>query len=1126
MIFHKMLPMNPSEKKPLSRPLSFLSALLLAAALPFLGSCSKTKEPSGEGEFARLTNVGKNYYDKGEANKAREAFQQAVALNPSHPDAQLNLANAFLLASQSDKALQHAQEVLNLDRNSAAAHYVAGCAYLRLNQFEPALKSLQESQKIDDSVAAVYFQLGLAWQGLNQTEEAILEFQNAIDKEPEHPSAFYRLSQLLIRAGKKEEANQALERHREIQAKRSNAPSDAATYERSKHTLARLPFKLEQPEPNGVKVLFAEATATAFGTATNYHGPIGILDLKHDGHNSIFVVEGNDGFRLLENTNGTFTPRGEHLPGVPGAQYRKCLAAELHKDRFEDIVVLGENASHVFKFVTNAAITEVTRFAGLKDLKARDGVLVDLDFTGKLDLLTLPSDGQSARAYRNLGNFYFKDNTATSGLPATLSGALQMVVEDWNNDDLSDLFIVRSKEPPLLLIKERGGPLVPTNSPAAWPVATALATGDLNNDLRVDVVMAGSTKLECFFGGTAEQTSIPLGGFRVKALALVDYDNDGWLDICAVGEGVRVWRNLGRAGFRETTQQLGLDKFGRAQIHSLAAADFDQDGDTDLLLDVGTQGLQLWRNDGGNANHQLKVRLVGNRSNPSAIGLRLEVTSGGLRTSRTVQQLPVEIGVGRNTQVESVTVRGFDVLANYTDIKVQTNRVVYLDELSINVGSCPYLYAWDGKRFRFVTDLLGAAPLGLPISEQRYIDADPDEFVWLGNEAMLPPLLGHYVLQITEELREVLYLDEAKLFVVDHPPGTEVHTTGKLRSGPPFPPHEIVTLHQRRPLLQAMDHLDNDVTALLRENDSKLVSPANLRVPQLRGLAKPHNVTLDFGPLATDRPLVLALTGWLRFGGGTANVGASHDPELPFPFPQLEAEEAAGQWKPLDIVVGAPAGKTKTILVDLAGKLPLGSRRLRLSTAFEIHWDRIALFEKRDNSETHITSLAAARANLHWRGFSDFEDLPWNFPLTPDYGKARDTAHWRITPAGWCTRYGDVGELINQRDNALALLNGGDELTLSFAAGQVPGKPTGYERDFFLFSVGWDKDADVHCKLGSQVEPLPWHGMDHQLYGEQPRPAFANDGWMKKYNTRWVGPYTLSRSGQSASSRKAGGLPP
>ena len=108
-------------------------------------------------------------------------------------------------------------------------------------------------------------------------------------------------------------------------------------------------------------------------------------------------------------------------------------------------------------------------------------------------------------------------------------------------------------------------------------------------------------------------------------------------------------------------------------------------------------------------------------------------------------------------------------------------------ELTIQEGSCPYLYAWDGKRFRFVTDILGAAPLGLPIAEGRYIEADPEEFVWIGNEQTFPARDGTYQLQITEELREVLYLDEAKLVVVDHEPGTEVHSTDKLLPGKPFP---------------------------------------------------------------------------------------------------------------------------------------------------------------------------------------------------------------------------------------------------------------------------------------------------------------------------------------------------
>ena len=78
-----------------------------------------------------------------------------------------------------------------------------------------------------------------------------------------------------------------------------------------------------------------------------------------------------------------------------------------------------------------------------------------------------------------------------------------------------------------------------------------------------------------------------------------------------------------------------------------------------------------------------------------------------------------------------------------------------------------------------------------------------------------------------------------------------------------------------------------------------------------------------------------------------ANIAASHDPSLPFPFPFLEAEVAPGIWKGVDVTVGAPAGKTKTILVDLEGKVDAGTRRLRLTEAFEIHWDRIALMEKK-----------------------------------------------------------------------------------------------------------------------------------------------------------------------------------
>ncbi len=287
----------------------------------------------------------------------------------------------------------------------------------------------------------------------------------------------------------------------------------------------------------------------------------------------------------------------------------------------------------------------------------------------------------------------------------------------------------------------------------------------------------------------------------------------------------------------------------------------------------------------------------------------------------------------------------FDLATTQVDVPVEAGELT-LDELSLPTGSCPNLYAWDGRRFNFVTDILGAAPLGLPLTESRYIDADPEEFLSLGDDQRFPAKEGAYEVRVTEELREVLYLDAVSLVAVDHPDGTLVYPTSKMHAGKPFPPHELWTLHPAAALRQATRSDGLDVTEALARVDDKMVSPVRLREAQLRGLVEPFSVTMDFGPLQVDRPLVLVLTGWLRFGGGMANVAASLDSTLPFPFPTLEAQLPDGSWKPVATDVGTPAGKTKTILVDLQGKLPAGAQRLKLTTAFEIHWDCAALCEK------------------------------------------------------------------------------------------------------------------------------------------------------------------------------------
>jgi hypothetical protein len=518
--------------------------------------------------------------------------------------------------------------------------------------------------------------------------------------------------------------------------------------------------------------------------------------------------------------------------------------------------------------------------------------------------------------------------------------------------------------------------------------------------------------------------------------------------------------------------------------------------------------LKYLRNDGGNANQQLKLRLLGNRSNASALGVKVEITSGGLRLIRTVQKLPIEIGVGSATNLESVVVHWFNLAAANVDIPVDPRTQLPIFELILPEGSCPYMYAWDGTGFRFVTDLLGAAPVGLPVADGVIIQADPDEYAWIGNETNFVPKDGYYTVQITEELREALYLDEAKLVVVDRPAGVEVHPLDKLMPGRPFSPSGVAAVKSEYALVRAENLSGKDVTEALRWQDQKRVSPEKLRDPQKRGLAETHGVVLDFGNLRTERPLMLVLNGWLRFGGGMANINASHDPSLPFPFPQLEVQ-VGDAWKRVDVTTGAPAGKTKTIVVDLAGKLPAGAGKLRLTTAFEIHWDRIALFERADDGQLTVTELPPDDTDLHWRGFSDFEDLPWDWPLTPDYERVVANPKWRITPGGWCTRYGVVDELIARRDEGLLVMNGGDELTLRWAATSLPPKRDGYVREFFIYTDGWDKDADFHVRGGTTVEPLPWHGMDDQLYPKQPRPAFPSDELHRKYNTRWVSPQVL-----------------
>ncbi len=1082
--------------------------LLVLALVGHCTGCGRHPPAAGD-EFQRLTSQGRSYLESGDAAKAADVLREAVALQPTHPDAHQNLAVALLRANDPAGAAEEARALIHLNQNLAAAHYLLGAALLRQGNPEAAVPELQTSKDMDRTVNAVSYLLGRAQEQLGHLDEAAALYDEVVQFDTNHPAAFYNLSQVLNRLGRRDEAAQALAQHQAIQARRGGASIDEAAVEACVYTGIRVPFRLDQPDPQGVPVTFRDASGDFLGAhATQFAGPFAILDVNHTGTNSLFARDGEAAFRLLINTGGKLTPATTPVAVTPGARYDKVLVGDLNRDRYEDIVILGDRGLHAFRLATNGLMTDSTAFSNLRNQPAVDGLLADLDFTGNLDLILITPTNHAVQVLRNLGSMYFTNGTPSSGFPPDLRGVDRLVTDDWNGDDINDFFVGRSNQPPLLLTKERAGELVPSPGVDGWPTGAMFAVADFNNDLRNDLVVAGQGQLTLVFSGFSQHLTLPAAGENLRALVPLDYDNDGWLDLLATTDhGLRAWRNGGNARFTETTAALDLTRAISGRIAELRSVDLDNDGDSDLVVALEGGGLRVLRNDGGNANHQLDLRLMGTRSNPSGLGLRIELTSGNWRALRTVHQLPIEIGVGRRDKIDTLNVRWFDALSTDVDTPVVPGQQLALIELVRPTGSCPYLYRWNGDQFTFVTDLLGASPLGLPVAAGRSIEADPDEIVEIGPATDLPTRDGYYTIQVTEELREVLYLDHAQLLAVDHPRGTEVHPTDKLVPGRPFPPTGVMTLGTRIPLRAATDLAGTDVTAALQDIDHVLVSPARLRPPQERGYAEPHGIILDFGRIPAGQSLVLAMTGWLRFGGGMANIAASRDPDLPFPFPRLEAE-CDSEWKPVDVGVGAPCGKTKTILVDLGGKLPPGTRRLRLTTSFEIHWDRIALFKRpaSDSSETTvITRLLPDRTDLHWRGYSEFKDLPWTEPLTPDYAKVRSWPDWRITPSGWCTRYGPVGELLAGRDGGLVVLNGGDELTLEFSAARLPPLTAGRERTLFLFTVGWDKDADFHVVEGDRVEPLPWEGMDDQQYGRQQRPSQPGDSLNRKYNTRWVG---------------------
>ncbi len=735
----------------------------------------------------------------------------------------------------------------------------------------------------------------------------------------------------------------------------------------------------------------------------------------------------------------------------------------------------------------------------------------------------------------------------------------------------------------LVLVTHRGeagfGPPTPAPLPVTTPIRRLTST-DLDGDADQDLVLASATELLILRnwrqGEFALQSRLPLAenGLPQQLLAL-DYNADSHLDIIALlTEGVTCWRGDGQAGLHADPQAMGAttDLADQGQPAHLTVADLDLDGDLDLLLaglsttsrdsalmalindgqgrftarsdlvaehETGSSGaivldldgdhdpdllswsdsgsLQALRGSGAEGQRWLRLRLraPGRKVPRDGRGVRIQVVAGDRIQWLEPQRPNLTLGLGqaRPALIKATWPNG---ISEYLfEPEPETEHIL---ELSLRVeGSCPFLYASDGQELRFITDILGLAPVGMLATADTYVPADPEEYLRLPR--WVAPQNGVLELVITEELREVLILDQAELVAVDAKPQVEVYNGEKwlmdsvrgleLRLMSPFAAPASVR-----------DDRGREVLEIVRQRDERYLT--NHRGPnRYQGAVTPHQLTIEL-PTATaaaEHP-ALVLVGWLHWANTSTNVARSQDPQGAPIFPYLEVPDGAGGWRRTTVPVGLPAGKTKPVVVDLSGMLDPADPRLRITTDFEVYWDLIASASLLSPEATphHLHRLAPSSAELRWSGFSRWFRTAANGPYLFDYQDRRPYP-WRTDAAGqevvlswqehegYYTAFGPVDRLLARADDSSVVLGSGEELRLSFDVASLPPLPTGWQRTYFLHSEGWEKDGDPNVSCSQTVEPLPYRGMTRDPCSGR---SVASDV-AGAPRTRWVGRDRLQR---------------
>ncbi len=1118
----------------------------------------------------RHQSLGLAYLEESQPHQAIEQFQELVNLAPDESIGYGNLAVAHLRFKQNEEAETWVKRGLEVEPMDSQLHFILAEIYQSQSRTAEAITSIQEAVKLaPDDLEARYKLTRHYLSQRNSPEaidEAIFHLWALRERTPANVVVLLKLANALLRREKVEEAKricmelnallwdadeeflkylkQGLLLIDQDDAKGAaryiqifeNVQKRSPRYQQGIGELVTniLGHPIEEFSPGfkarikakqtpSIEISFADITQEiGLGDLNGKRSKILLADYDNDGDFDLYTTpaDSNAEPNLFRNNSGKFIPAA-----TVGSRGDAAAFADIDKDGDPDLYLSGDAG---VVFLRNDGTGNFTKIMGFGDTRSDQGskqqdrkviLSVDYDHDGDLDLFT--TDDQ-VEMYRNNGDGVFSDVGDQTFIPSERSSARDAALGDFDDDGDIDLLIVNDGSGCTLYTNLRQGKMQAMTDEIGISqnhAFTAVAAGDYDNDGDIDLFIAtdGKTPHQLYRnrgdgtyapdGRSHEETLNDAKGVHGLDAHFLDYDNDGFLDLWLIGtpkegdgRGVFLFRNDGTGRFTDASNVLPntIRSGGNGTV-----GDYDNDGDFDLFLTDSDGGVVALRNEGGNQNSWLQVKLEGvnagnNKNNIDGIGAKVELKAGELYQMKYVTDPITHFGLGKEKQADVLRVVWTNGVPQNVITPKSNQRIL---EKQVLKGSCPFLYVYDGAGYQFVTDLLWRSPLGMVTPGGFLAAAETADYVKIPGELMRPKA-GVYSLQITEELWETAYFDMVKLLAVDHPAGTRIFVDEKY-TPPPFPEFKIYTAKEIYHPRTALDHHGYDVSETLKAVDYRYA--IEHEPGPFQGVVDSHFIVLDLGDVPDDLGLTLFLTGWIFPTDTSINIALSQNPLINPTFPYLQVRDKGGEWQTVIDPIGIPAGKNKTICIDLTGKFLSEDRRVKIATNMQIYWDSAFFTTGGEDVPIRITELSPNHTDLHYRGFSKMYRPTSHAPHLFDYNEVETEKQWRDL-AGHYTRYGEVTSLLEEIDDMYVILNAGDEMTVEFDETRLPPLKEGWERDFILYSDGWDKDGDINTLSSQTVAPLPFHDMSAYPYPDAEKYPQTPEHlrYQLEYNTRRV----------------------